>query len=306
MSTPMIILLAVLAVDAAIVAWAMIASRRHASVMGRATERPVGDLPVRRIVLSGPEASRSERLRETVEGLLPEGLLAETNTGRLVRAGFDSPLAPAVYAFLRLLSAMAFPALALLVTPRDSMMVFAVAIALSVAFGLLLPPVLLLRLEARRQLRIRRSIPDTLDLLLVCVEAGVSLDAALLRVGKEMLPVHPELAGELLVINRKTNAGMRREDALHGLFDRTGVEELRTLASTMIQSEKWGSSIGRVLRVFSESLRRTRRQAAERKAAVAAPKMVFPMVLFILPALLAIIGGPMIMGIKPVLDSLGK
>jgi tight adherence protein C len=137
------------------------------------------------------------------------------------------------------------------------------------------------------------------------VEAGVSLDAAILRVGREMLLLHPELSTEFLTMNRRMNAGMRREEALHGLYERTGVEELRALGSNMIQSERWGTSIAKVLRVYSEALRRKRRQAAEKKAAVAATKMIFPLALFILPALFAVIGGPAALAIGPVLDALG-
>ena len=201
---------------------------------------------------------------------------------------------------------MRSPCPPLLIAPRDDQRVFLLSVAVGIALGLMLPPFVLVRLEGARKRRILRSVPDCLDLLLVCVEAGVSLDAALLRVGREMQLLHPELAEELLVVNRKSNAGMRREDALHGLFDRTGVDELRTLSSTMIQSERWGSSIGRVLRVYSESLRRKRRQAAERKAATAATKMMFPMALFILPALLTIIGGPMAIGLGPIWDAMGQ
>ena len=96
---------------------------------------------------------------------------------------------------------------------------------------------------------------------MVCVEAGISLDAAILRVAKDLTYVHPELADELLVVSRKTNAGMTREDALRGLWDRTGVDEVRTLVASLVQSEKWGSSSSRVLRVSAETLRRKRRQS---------------------------------------------
>jgi tight adherence protein C len=178
--------------------------------------------------------------------------------------------------------------------------------AIGIALGLVAPPALLERMRRLRQERIIRSIPDTLDLLLVCVEAGVSLDAALLRVGREMVLLHPELANELLTMNRRMNAGMRREEALHGLFERTGVDELRSLGSNMIQSERWGTSIAKVLRVYSESMRRKRRQAAEKKAAVAATKMVFPLALFILPALFAVIGGPAVIAIGPVFKAMGQ
>lgn len=305
MSIEMIILIVVFVVAVAAATWAVQANRRRMAVIGRASGTLAVDEVRNRIVLAEQKSDRSERLRETFAKLVPEGMVEETNAGRLVRAGFDSAAAPPIYAFLRIVSALAIPGAAVLFAPRDDTTIFAASMAVSVAFGLMLPPYVVTRLEARRQLRVRRSLPDCLDLLLVCVEAGVSLDAALLRVGREMLGVHNELAEELLVVNRKTNAGMRREDALHGLFDRTGVEELRALASTMIQSERWGSSIGRVLRVYSESLRRKRRQTAEKKAATAAPKMVVPMVLFILPALFAVIGGPMMIGVQPLWDALG-
>lgn len=306
MSTSLIALVVILVLAVSAAVWAVQSNRRRATVIGRATGHSAVDEVRSRIILSKEEDSRAERVRETIERILPEGILVESNAGRLVRAGFDSPAAPAIYAFLRVVSALALPALALALAPRDSFQLFAASVAIGEATGLMLPPFMLLRMEKGRQTRIRRSLPDSLDLLLVCVEAGVSLDAALLRVGREMLGVHPELANELLVVNRKTNAGMRREDALHGLFDRTGVEELRTLASSMIQSERWGSSIGRVLRVYTESLRRKRRQVAEKKAATAAPKMIVPMALFILPALFAVIGGPMMIGLGPVWDALGN
>jgi tight adherence protein C len=223
----------------------------------------------------------------------------------LVQAGFESPQAPAIFALIRLVSALGLPGLAFALGPKDSTTMLIVSGGIGIALGLGGPSAVLSRLQRRRQDRIRKSIPDSLDLLLVCVEAGVSLDAAILRVGREMLALHPELSNEFLTMNRRMNAGMRREEALHGLFERTGVEELRALGSNMIQSERWGTSIAKVLRVYSEALRRKRRQAAEKKAAVAATKMIFPLAMFILPALFAIIGGPMAIAIGPVLDSLG-
>lgn len=305
MSPSLIIFLSVLLVAAAVGAWAVVANHRRAVLIARATEQPDAAQP-RRLVMRSSEATRAERFHRTIEQLLPEGVLGETTAMRLVRAGYDAASAPAIYLVLRVISAIAFPALTFIYVSRDSEPLFIASVACSIAFGLMLPPYVLLRTEMARKLRILRSVPDCLDLLLVCVEAGVSLDAAVLRVGHEMEDMHPELARELLVINRKANAGMRRDDALHGLYERTGVEELRTLSSTMIQSERWGSSIGRVLRVYSESLRRKRRQSAERRAATAATKMIFPMVLFILPALFAVIGGPMVIGLGPVFDVFGQ
>jgi tight adherence protein C len=305
MSTPLIIFLSVLVIAGAVGTWSVVANHRRAVLIARATEPSDGSLS-RRLVLRSGRETMAQRVRGTLTQLLPDGVLGETTATRLVRAGFDSTSAPAMYLLLQVLSAMISPALVLAFVSRDSDLLFLASVSASIAFGLMLPPYVLLQLEQARQLRVLRSVPDCLDLLLVCVEAGVSLDAAVLRVGFEMRDMHPELARELLVINRKANAGMRRDDALHGLYHRTGVEELRTLASTMIQSERWGSSIGRVLRVYSESLRRKRRQSAERRAATAATKMMFPMVLFILPALFAVIGGPMVIGLGPVFDVFGK
>lgn len=304
MSTPLMIFLGVLLVAASLSLWALVAGHRRSVLIARATEPSAGARP-RRLVLQGDRERRFRRLHQTAEALLPSWMIGETTALRLVRAGFDSPAASVIYLLLWLLVAIACTVLAVLFAPRDSTALYIAGVAVGVAFGLMLPPYVLLRLERARQLEVLRAVPDCLDLLLVCVEAGVSLDAAILRVGHEMAHMHPALSHELLVINRMGNAGIRREEALHGLYDRTGVEELRALSSTMIQSERWGSSMGRVLRVYSETLRRKRRQSAERRAATAATKMIFPMVLCILPALFAVIGGPMVIGLGPIFEVFG-
>ncbi|HUQ19756.1 MAG TPA: type II secretion system F family protein [Gemmatimonadaceae bacterium] len=216
---------------------------------------------------------------------------------QLVHAGFDSPLAPAVYSVARVACLIIFPAVALILVPGGSIMQ-AFVIGVSAAFiGLIVPVGYLIRTVRKRREKIRRSLPDALDLLVVCVEAGISLDAALLRVAKDMVYVHPELSRELLIVNRKTNAGVTREVALRGLWDRTGVDEVRSLVSSLIQSEKWGTSSSRVLRVSAETLRRKRRFAAEKKAATAPIKMLIPMALLIFPALFVVIMGPAVMKI---------
>jgi tight adherence protein C len=144
----------------------------------------------------------------------------------------------------------------------------------------------------RRQQRIRRAIPDGLDLLLVCVEAGSSVESAIQRVGREMLVVHPELAGELAVVVRKTKAGIPRADALRGLYSRTGVDELRLISASIVQSERWGTSIAKALRVSAEALRRKRKRTAERHASTAPIKMTIPLLTMILPALFVTLLGP--------------
>lgn len=216
---------------------------------------------------------------------------------QLVHAGFDSPIAPAIYATVRVISLVALPVILLIVFQPDSVFKAFVIGSAAALVGLILPAFYLIRTVRKRREKIRRSLPDALDLLVVCVEAGISLDAALLRVAKDMVYVHPELARELIIVNRKTNAGVTREVALRGLWDRTGVEEVRSLVSSLIQSEKWGTSSSRVLRVSAETLRRKRKFAAEKKAATAPIKMLIPMALLIFPALFVVILGPAVMKI---------
>lgn len=153
------------------------------------------------------------------------------------------------------------------------------------------------RITGRRRERISRGIPDALDLLVVCVEAGVSLDAALQRVSRELAIAHPELADEITDMSRRLAAGMPRDQAFQSLHARTGVEELRSLATHLIQSERWGTSIANVLRTYSRDLRRRRRRAAEQRAATAATRMLAPMALCIFPTIFIVILGPAVLRI---------
>jgi len=211
---------------------------------------------------------------------------------QLVQAGYDNQSAPAIYAVARVAFVVGLPLLLLLIFSGSSVFqTFVIGIAAAL-IGLILPVGYLIRAVRIRQEKIRRSLPDALDLLVVCVEAGISLDAAILRVAKEMVYVHPELSRELLIVNRKTNAGVTREQSLRGLWERTGVEELRSLVSSLIQSEKWGTSSSRVLRISAETLRRKRRHNAEKRAATAPIKMLIPMAILIFPALFVVILGP--------------
>jgi tight adherence protein C len=301
-----LVVLVVLLVGAVVMGLgALVANRRRAELLSRAGVGTAGTR-VTSITLRDPNQTASARFGGMIERMLPQGAIATESNKLLLQAGFDSPAAPAVFAAIRILSALLIPGAMFAWGPRDSGTMFLLSATISIALGLIAPSAILERLRRIRQERVRRSIPDSLDLLLVCVEAGVSLDAAILRVGREMVMLHPELSNEFLLMNRKMNAGLRREEALQGLYQRTGVEELRALAANMIQSERWGTSIAKVLRVYSETLRRKRRQAAEKKAAVAATKMIFPLALFILPALFAVIGGPAVLAMGPILDAFGQ
>jgi len=303
MTVPLIILVILLVGSVGLAIGSYQANRSRIATLARAGGRSAAVDKVPLITLPDSRNSWSARVSEAAERLLPEGAMSPDSGELLVQAGFESQSAPAIYALIRVGSALLIPGAMFAFGPHDSSLMLLFSGATGVGMGLIAPSAILARMRRLRQERIRHSIPDSLDLLLVCVEAGVSLDAAILRVGREMSTLHPELSYEFLTMNRRMNAGMRRDDALHGLYSRTGVDELRALGSNMIQSEKWGTSIAKVLRVYSETLRRKRRQTAEKKAAVAATKMIFPLALFILPALFAVIGGPAVLAIGPVLNS---
>jgi tight adherence protein C len=252
--------------------------------------------------------SRVERLSAWLTEHLPAlGGEADRKRGdTLLHAGFTSASAPVMYDVIRIGAGLVVPLLAVLIAPRGSVVQFALVVGLGLAIGILGPPAVLSRIARERQARIRKALPDSLDLLLVCVEAGVSLDAALLRVAREMELLHPELAAEFLHVNRRTNAGVPREEGLRELYRRTGLEELRALASAMTQSERWGTPIGKVLRVYSETLRRQRKQRAERQAATAATKMIVPMAVLILPALFVVLAGPAVMALLRAFDAMSQ
>jgi tight adherence protein C len=234
--------------------------------------------------------------------LLPRKWTLNARTeGALVQAGHDTETAPLLYAAIRVSLLMLLPLLAFLLAPKRSVQEVLLYVGAATLTAVLLPIWWLARAVRLRQTRIRRSLPDTLDLIVVCIEAGISLDAAVLRVATDLAMVHPELAGELLVVNRKMNAGMPRAEALQGLWTRTGVQEVRALVSHIVQGEKWGTSSGRVLRVYAATLRRQRRQTAEKKAATAPVKMLVPLVTLIFPALLLTVMGPIILNVMTLL-----
>lgn len=160
------------------------------------------------------------------------------------------------------------------------------------ALGFFIPRFFLKRAVTERQRRIRLGLPDALDLTVICVEAGLALDQALLRVGEDLRHAHPELSAEFHLFNLETRAGKPRVEALRNLAARTGVEDMRGLVTTLIQTDRFGTSVAQALRVHSDSLRTERRQRAEEQAAKTTVKMIIPLVLFVLPSLIFVTVGP--------------
>jgi tight adherence protein C len=208
---------------------------------------------------------------------------------RLVQAGYRREEAITIFFGIRVLFALGlfmFFSSAILVRPNMTM-----ALA-GLGAGYVLPGMVLARLAKRRAHRIRLALADALDLLVVSVEAGLGLDQALSRVGSELAFAYPELSDELKLINLELRAGKPRAEALRNLADRTGVDDLSSLVTMLIQTDKFGTSVAQSLRVYSETLRTKRRQRAEEAAAKTGVKMVFPLVFCIFPAIWVVTIGP--------------
>jgi len=167
-----------------------------------------------------------------------------------------------------------------------------VSLVVGAGLGLFLPDLVLKLMVMSRKGKIFLQLPDALDLLVVCVEAGLGLDAGMRRVSEELASGAPEVCQELGIANKQLQLGRPRREVLHDLGVRTGVDDMRALAAILIQADRFGSSIATALRVQSESMRTKRRQMAEEKAQGAAVKMIFPLVLFIFPGIFVILVGP--------------
>jgi len=174
-------------------------------------------------------------------------------------------------------------------------------VMIGVAFGGMLgflAPTFWLRQQTKaHQASLERALPDALDLLVICVEAGLTLDAAMQRVGQELSLAHPKLSRELEITHLETRLGLSRADSLKNLGERTGSQQLESLATLLVQADRFCTSVASALRVHAESLRISRQQAAEEHAAKASVKLTFPLVFFIFPAVLIVLAGPAAIGL---------
>lgn len=212
----------------------------------------------------------------------------------LMNAGFTGQSALPVFWGLRLALTLTLPLVAILTLPLAGLKAPQVLVAALWLAGLgWVGPIFAVRSRARRRQReLLRALPDTLDLLVVCVEAGLGLNQALLRVAEEIDHVSGLMSTHLTLLNLEIRAGTPRDEALRRLGERTGVDDLRTLAAMLIQTERFGTSIATALRVQADTLRTKRRQRAEEAAAKTTIKLVFPLVLLVFPAMFVVILGP--------------
>jgi tight adherence protein C len=229
---------------------------------------------------------------------------------RLIQAGYPNDNATTVYRVIRLIAAVTFPLITFFIvtvvfgSPVNPTTIGVTILAL--IYGLFLPSFYLSRMITKRKARISRALPDALDLMVVCVEAGLGLNAALQRVGREVELVEPSLSDELAITNREIRAGRARDEALRNLGARTGVDDLKSLVAMLVQTDRFGTSIADSLRVFADSMRTKRRQRAEELVAKAAIKLIFPLLLCIFPALFIVLMGPALIRIWDLFNAVGQ
>ncbi len=218
---------------------------------------------------------------------------------QLIRAGYRDANAIKILYGAKVIFAVLLPlVMTLLVANNDSdpankMM----AVLASAAFGFFLPNEYVKIMSKRRQKRLRRGLPNALDLMVVCVESGLGLDQAIVQVAKELEQAHPEITEEFHLVNLELKAGKRRVDALRNLAERTSVDDLKRLVAVLIQADRFGTGIAQSLRGHADYMRVQARQTAEEKAAKLGVKLVFPIFFCILPSLFVVTVGPIVVKI---------
>lgn len=242
-----------------------------------------------------PEENLAERVAKPLNRLAPASVNeAQKLKKQLMMAGYFSRNSQSVYRAIQMASMVGLPIITVVTCLLLSQSVVRVLIGGMGAFiiGFFLPRFMLKKMIKRRQLRLGWGLADALDLMVVSMEAGLGMNAALMRVSEELKDVHPEISGEFEMVNMEIRVGRDRLQALRNLSDRTGVDDLRGFVAMLIQADRFGTSIGRSVRIYSDALRTKRRQRAEQAAQKAGVKLLLPLTCFLFPTLFIIILGP--------------
>ena len=254
---------------------------------GLRPERPPSQWVQRIVKLTGPLAKLS---------VPEEGWESSAVRTHFMNAGFRNPSAPVIYFGAKTALALLFPSLLYLYVSTTGLNMHGnlllAALLVVAAIGYYLPNIVMRRLVFVRQREIFETFPDALELMTICVEAGLAMDAAIARVADEIKLNSPILSEELHLVTLELRAGASKDRALRNLALRTGVEDVDTLVAMLIQAERFGTSIGASLRVHADSLRTKRRLRAEEAAAKIALKLLFPLIFCIFPSLLLVLLGP--------------
>jgi tight adherence protein C len=247
------------------------------------------------LIENSPLTQMTARAAEPINRIVPiSAVEAAKLQKQLLHAGYPSPDAAMAFRAIQLLLIVALPSLMFTVcflrgSALNSFLLWGVFAA---AIGFYVPRFVLRSKITRRQQRITWGLADALDLMVIAVEAGLGLNAALNRVGEELKQVHPDMHHELDLVNLEIRLGRSREEALRNLTERTGVDDIRSFVALLIQADRFGSSIGKAVRVFADSLRTKRRQRAEQASAKAALKLLIPLTVFLFPVIIVMILAP--------------
>jgi tight adherence protein C len=263
-----------------------------------------------------PEVLRRRRRQDQAERLagVIEALGQKVETGykdigalrlKLIQAGYPNARAVPLYLGARvgLPAALALTAIIVLPATGYTLLMSTLITVWAAAFGYVAPAVHIGSRRKRRMKEMQKALPDALDMLVVCVEAGLGLNQALMRVSDEIDRISSVLSEQLSLVNLEIRAGTGREDALRNLGERTGLDDVKSLTAMLIQTDRFGTSIAQALRVQADTLRTKRRQRAEEAAAKTTIKLVFPLVLFIFPAMFVVILGPALIQIVQTLSN---
>lgn len=252
------------------------------------------------LVENNPMTTMAEKMAEPLNRIVPiSAIEALKLQKKMLQAGYRSPDAAMAFRAVQLSMTLAVPTIILTVCflLDGSLNAYLVWSLLGAGIGFYLPRLVLSKKITNRQLRITWGLADALDLLVVAVEAGLGLNAALNRVGEELKHAHPDLHYELDIVNLEIRVGRSRDEALRNLAERTGVEDIRSFVALLIQADRYGSSIAKAVRIFSESLRTKRRQRAEQASQKAALKLIFPLTGFLFPVIILVILAPAVLNI---------
>jgi tight adherence protein C len=260
--------------------------------------------PSLNLVENSPLTTMAERVAAPLNRIIPISAIEALKLQKqLLQAGYRSPDATTAFRAIQITLIVAIPSLILtacfiLDRPLSSFIIWGL---IGAALGFYLPRYILRKKIVHRQQRITWGLADAMDLMVVAIEAGLGLNAALNRVGQELKLLHPDMHSELELLNLEISVGRSRDEALRNLAERTGVDDVRSLVALLIQADRFGSSISKAVRIFAESLRTKRRQRAEQASQKAALKLVIPLTIFLFPVIILLLLGSALLNLIDVL-----
>jgi tight adherence protein C len=296
---PLILLFVSVAVVSGAAAWLVLA--RFSPERRRLQELEFAGGGTSITAVAGLAAARPDAFAKKIAAFVPKSPKEMSKLERrLMRAGFTHPHAAITYSMLELAMPVfvGVPAYLYLGGVRGALLAL-----LAAAMGYALPGFWLANRTAARKKRIHNGLPDALDLMIVCVEAGSALEQAIVKTTDELALAHPDLTAELRMVHTELKAGKPRIEAFKNFATRTGVDDVRALVAMLVQTDRFGTSVAQALRTHAQVSRTKRRQAAEEKAAKLGVKLVFPLVFLLFPALYIVVLGPAIIRIMEFLGS---